>query len=353
MMHLVLGLTVSNLAHEDWCLRPPGANAACNERRLGLSGAEGELALSACKGEILRRGLTLALHRSETIDQLLASVKAQGVPGDFMECGTWRGGLSAAARALQLRHGLGERHTVLADSFKSFPTPRASAAVDNYLKMDSAVDSRFNKDAEHGVHHVVHSLRALGLLSSKVLFVEGFFNETLCQLDDFLPSQIAVLRVDSDMFLSVLQTLCCLYDRVAVGGWLIIDDWGSWPAAKRAVIEFLDSYGLNRTISMRASENKGQQLGVWHQARELAYGSPQHIGGKRRGKHNTGPSYWQKTEPTHVRSGRGICARDPAAVEAAISRKEADPTAGRAIRFIAPPGDGEGGATKKCRNMWA
>ena len=183
------------------------------------------MALSACKGEILRRGLTLALHRSETIDQLLASVKAQGVPGDFMECGTWRGGLSAAARALQLRHGLGERHTVLADSFKSFPTPRASAAVDNYLKMDSAVDSRFNKDAEHGVHHVVHSLRALGLLSSKVLFVEGFFNETLCQLDDFLPSQIAVLRVDSDMFLSVLQTLCCLYDRVAVGGWLIIDDW--------------------------------------------------------------------------------------------------------------------------------
>ena len=65
------------------------------------------------------------------------------------------------------------------------------------------------------------------IADARVTLLEGFFNETLCQLDDFLPSQLAVLRIDSDMFLSVLQTLCCLYDRVAVGGWLIIDDWVS------------------------------------------------------------------------------------------------------------------------------
>jgi hypothetical protein len=60
--------------------------------------------------------------------------------------------------------------------------------------------------------------------------------------------QIAVLRLDGDMYESTIDPLIYLYDRIPVGGWVIIDDYHVVPASKRAVHDFLDSRGEQQDI---------------------------------------------------------------------------------------------------------
>lgn len=65
-----------------------------------------------------------------------------------------------------------------------------------------------------------------GLLDDRVHFVVGFFDTTMYQLAKELPKDaIAVLRLDGDMYTSITDCLYSLYDKLSVGGYLILDDW--------------------------------------------------------------------------------------------------------------------------------
>ena len=180
--------------------------------------------LTACAKMVKRQHFTMAASSAARMVQMIENISRSNVSGDWIECGVWRGGMSALARAAQRHFGMGQRRTILADSFHNFPADAsgedaAIAAVDNDGGTVEQVASRF-----------AHA----GLLSERVVFVEGFFNETLCHLDSPLrslggggPLALSILRVDGDMYLSVAQSLCCLYDAVTVGGYVVIDDWGS------------------------------------------------------------------------------------------------------------------------------
>ena len=78
------------------------------------------------------------------------------------------------------------------------------------------------------------NFRAYGLLDERVRFLEGWFADTL-------PSapieRLAVLRLDGDLYASTMQALDALYDRLSVGGYVIIDDF-SLPTCRRAVEDF-------------------------------------------------------------------------------------------------------------------
>ncbi len=166
----------------------------------------------------------------------IEDVIARAVPGDIVEAGVWRGGASILARAVLCAHGVADRRVILADSFAGLPPPDAArfpadAGSDLHLCPELAIPSA----------EVAANFTKFGLLDQQVLFVEGWFRDTM---PGFPAERIAVLRLDGDMYESTIDPLIHLYDRVMEGGWVIVDDYGIVPACRQAVHDFFDTRGI-------------------------------------------------------------------------------------------------------------
>ena len=83
------------------------------------------------------------------------------------------------------------------------------------------------------------------LLDDQVVFLKGWFSETLPKADI---KSLAVLRLDGDMYESTLDGLVNLYDRVSCGGFVIVDDYGAVDGCKRAVTDFRNERGIEDLI---------------------------------------------------------------------------------------------------------
>merc|ERR1711924_216322 len=82
----------------------------------------------------------------------------------------------------------------------------------------------------------------MGLLDPSVRFVPGFFSDSLPSLRRRL-QRIAILRIDCDMYMSTMEVLCNLYDRIEPRGFWIADDWNV-GSARRAVWDFIRSHNI-------------------------------------------------------------------------------------------------------------
>ena len=161
------------------------------------------------------------------------------VPGDVVECGVWRGGsMMAVARTLL---ELGERRGLhLFDTFAGMPPPGAHdrdlagvAAADLMAAEDPATGSVW---ARSPLDDVRRNVLSTGYPEGDVRFVVGRVEETVPRQ---APATIAILRLDTDWYESTRHELVHLFPRVAAGGVLIIDDYGHWQGARRAVDEYL------------------------------------------------------------------------------------------------------------------
>lgn len=72
-----------------------------------------------------------------------------------------------------------------------------------------------------------------GLLDDQVVFLQGWFKDTLPAIP---PGQrFALVRLDGDLYESTLDALTHLYPNLSVGGWLVVDDYGVIEACRQAV----------------------------------------------------------------------------------------------------------------------
>jgi len=175
------------------------------------------------------QGLTMVgLDRLDDLQRCVESVVADGVAGDLIEAGAWRGGASMLMRATL--DALGETRTVfVADSFEGFPADTSLDAYD-FLAAPLA--------------EVRDSFARLGLADG-VRFVPGFFEATLPPL---AAEHWAIVRLDADTYAPTRQALRCLYPGLAPGGYLILDDYGSFPGCREAVDEFRAEHGITEPI---------------------------------------------------------------------------------------------------------
>jgi len=175
-------------------------------------------------------------------------VIARGIPGAFVECGVWRGGMSflMAKRARQR----GEKKTVwMFDSFEGLPPPEAidgNAAIEWTKNVDSPL---YYDNCTASIEEVRASAVALGL-GDQVEIVKGWFDETIPQVKDDI-GEIAVLRIDGDWYRSVKTCLEELGPRVVPGGIVILDDYDTWEGCALAVHEYLAEGVFPYHISMR------------------------------------------------------------------------------------------------------
>ena len=153
------------------------------------------------------------------------------IPGDFMECGVWRGGACILMRGLQLALGAGHRQVWVADSFQGLPSP------DPQKHLLDAVIHEYLKDTGNfcvDLDQVRDNFSRYDLLDEGVRFLPGWFHDTLPGFE----GQLALLRLDGDWYESTLTALECLYDKVSLGGYIIIDDYHPVVGAYAAVNEF-------------------------------------------------------------------------------------------------------------------
>jgi O-methyltransferase len=185
--------------------------------------------------------------RLENIQHCVAQVIADGVPGDLIETGVWRGGATILMRALLEVYGETGRTVWVADSFEGLPEPDAKKfPLEAQSYHGATVAKQYDRFAA-SLETVQENFRALSLLDERVRFLKGWFKDTL-------PSapigRIAVMRLDGDYYESTIDVLTALYDKLSVGGFVIIDDYAedAWTYCRRAVDEFRASRGVTEEL---------------------------------------------------------------------------------------------------------
>lgn len=180
----------------------------------------------------------IGLPRLLNIEQCVEFVIANNVPGDFLEAGVWRGGAAILMRGLLKERNITGRNVWLADSFKGLPKPQVPQDT-----RDMSVS--INPELAVSLKIVKQNFNRYGLLDGQVKFVEGWYADTLppAGLD-----RLAILRCDCDYYLSTMQVLDTLYDRVAKGGIIIVDDYGEMPQCRQAVDAFRRRRGITTQL---------------------------------------------------------------------------------------------------------
>ncbi len=181
----------------------------------------------------------IGLERMNNIQHCVEQVIADGVPGDLIETGVWRGGATIFMRALLKAHGVTDRNVWVADSFQGLPTPN----VRKYPWDFGLYFSKF-KTLAVSADEVRSNFERYGLLDDQVRFLEGWFRDTLptAPID-----KLAVLRLDGDLYESTMDALVNLYPKLSVGGYAIIDDYVI-PACAKAVKDYRKEHGVTAEI---------------------------------------------------------------------------------------------------------
>ncbi len=185
------------------------------------------------------------------IYDLAYSAESQETEGAFVECGVWRGGCAGIMAFVAMRHGT-KRKTWLFDSFEGLPHPTDKDGVKaaTYAKQDVSGELKSIKMNVGPLEDVKELLfKILKLPQDSICTVKGWFQETLPKKKNQI-GPIAILRLDGDWYESTKCILDNLYDNVVSGGYVIVDDYGSWEGCKKAVDEFLQSRGLNPELHL-------------------------------------------------------------------------------------------------------
>jgi O-methyltransferase len=187
--------------------------------------------------QVRRHTMTSPQRLAALIDGVEHVVKT-GVPGTFVECGVWKGGSMMAVALTLKRLGATDRELYLYDTFQAGMTePTAEdedSAYDGYGLR--AMWQRRKNWIGVPVEEVRAALATTGYPMERVHMIEGGVEESL---PGQAPEKIALLRLDTDWYASTRHELEHLYPRLASGGVLVLDDYGHYAGARRAVDEYL------------------------------------------------------------------------------------------------------------------
>lgn len=208
---------------------------------------------SALEVEVLERVRPYTMTSPERLIALMDAtsyVVRRGIPGAVVECGVWRGGSVLATIEVLLRLGVTDRDVYLYDTFEGMTRPseadtsafeQEQSALASWARYERqgrrAWDWAFDPDV-FSLENVQDLLYGTGYPRERIHFVVGPVEETL---PGRTPGPVALLRLDTDWYESTRHELVHLYPGLSEGGVLIIDDYGHWEGARRAVDEYFAS----------------------------------------------------------------------------------------------------------------
>jgi len=184
-----------------------------------------------------------SLERMFSLYQSINYILDNNIEGDFVECGVWRGGSSMMMSLMLKSRNVSDRKIYLYDTFEGMSEP---SELDKTAKGVSATDLMKSEkiDDERSVwcysslDNVKNNLYSTGYPMENLIFIQGKVEDTLTKN---IPGKLALLRLDTDWYESTKIELEVLYPLLVEKGVLIIDDFGHWEGAKKAVLEYFKS----------------------------------------------------------------------------------------------------------------
>jgi len=192
----------------------------------------------------------IGTRRMDNIEQCVRQALADGVPGDLIETGVWRGGAAIFMRGVLKAREVTDRRVWVADSFQGLPPPDPAVAQDRGSIAHVFEELRVSRQ------QVEENFRRYDLLDEQVCFLEGWFADTLPEAPI---ERLAVMRLDGDMYGSTMDALRALYPRLSIGGHVIIDDYGALQECRAAVEDY------RRELAIEDPLHSFDAIGRWWQ----------------------------------------------------------------------------------------
>jgi O-methyltransferase len=169
-------------------------------------------------------------------------IQQNNIEGDFVECGVWKGGSMMAVAETLLQGGNSSRDLYLFDTFEGMSPPTENDVDIAGIKAESLLDRSSKEMAESvwcraTLDIVKQALAKTGYPNERIHFIKGMVEQTI---PSYVPDKIALLRLDTDWYESTKHEMEYLFPRLVKGGVLIIDDYGHWQGARKAVDEYLE-----------------------------------------------------------------------------------------------------------------
>lgn len=179
------------------------------------------------------------------VDNLRVASLVADVPGCVVECGVWKGGMSAGIASL-----LGARRTYfLFDSFEGLPPAQPIDGEKAIAWQNSPESPAYYENCSAGEEYARRAMAKAGASAARL--VRGWFSDTV---PPFVPPEpIAFLRLDGDWYESTMVCLTHLYDKVTPGGVIVLDDYYSWDGCSRATHDFLSKRSAVERIRAQGS----------------------------------------------------------------------------------------------------
>ncbi len=181
----------------------------------------------------------MGIKRLENLQRCVEDVLREGVPGDLIETGVWRGGGTIFMRAILKAYAVTDRRVWVADSFAGLPPPDPA----KYPADTDDIHYQL-KDLAISVDQVKKNFEKYDLLDDQVHFLKGWFSETLPTAPI---RSLAVIRLDGDMYESTMDALSALYPKLSRGGYLIVDDY-ALRGCEKAVTDYRKANQINDEI---------------------------------------------------------------------------------------------------------
>ena len=193
---------------------------------------------------------SLTMLGQRRLDNFVIAVQTvihEKIPGHVVETGVWRGGASMlAAKTIEILGESKRRKVYFCDSFQGIPKIEGKT-----VNKEDATAWKLEILNKNNVESVIENSVRFGINNSHVVFVKGYFNESLPKLLKSEPNiTFSILRMDGDTYISTMDAIKTLYPRLNKGGFVIVDDYMCWVGCKAAIDEYRLLNNITEPITM-------------------------------------------------------------------------------------------------------
>ncbi len=202
-------------------------------------------------------------HTMTSVDSLYYTYRAvrhvvlNSIPGDFVECGVWKGGNTMMVALTLMRLGDTSRKIYLYDTFEGMSEPTEK----DISYRNEGAEGEWKSSQKNGhnewcyspIDEVRDNLDSTGYPADKIVFVKGKVEDTI---PGTIPERISILRLDTDWYESTYHELVHLYPLLTTNGFLIVDDYGYWKGAREAVDKYFEENSVK--IFMNRLDNSAR-----------------------------------------------------------------------------------------------
>jgi O-methyltransferase len=182
----------------------------------------------------------LSLRSLNNLQYCATEALKRGIRGDFIEAGVWRGGATILMAGVLEANGDRDRVVWVADSFRGVPRPdptRYPADAGDTLFKDRILAVPMEEVQANFVKY--------NLMSDRIRLLPGWFRDSLPHAPI---RELALIRLDGDLYESTYESLRWLYPKLTTGGYLIVDDYGCMQSCRQAVDDFRRQAGIREPL---------------------------------------------------------------------------------------------------------